>query len=135
MGFARCERCGKIFAFLSIRLCPECREHEENCLRRAKEMLMKQPQLSIIELAKALDEPLETLERFLRERRLTLKKRDGLSLFCELCGKPIEEGKRCPQCEVRMQKIAQKIAEERKKTSKDKMHSLATIKKREEDYS
>jgi hypothetical protein len=124
-----------MFAFLSIRLCPECREHEENCLRRAREILMKQPQLSIIELAEALDEPLEIVEKFLRERRLALKKRDGLNLSCELCGKPIEEGKRCQQCEIRMQKIAQKIAEERKKSSKDKMHSLATIRKREESDS
>ena len=130
MAMANCERCGKLFVFLSIRLCPECREHEEKCLRRAREILMREPNLSIIELAERLGEPLELVEKFLREKRLTLKRRDGVNLACEICGKPISEGRRCASCDLRMRRIADEIAAEGKRESREKMHSLSTIRKR-----
>ncbi len=132
MGMANCERCGKLFVFLSIKLCPECREYEDRCLRRAREILMREPNLSIIELAERLGEPLELVEKLLREKRLTLKRKDGVSLSCEICGKPISEGRRCASCDLRMRRIAEEIAAEGRRESREKMHSLATIRKREE---
>jgi len=128
MGMANCERCGKLFVFLSIKLCPECRELEDRLLRKAREILMKEPHLTVLELAGRLEEPVETIEKFLRERRLTLKKKDGVNLTCEICGKPISEGRRCQPCELRMGRIAREIAEEKRKESRNRMHSLSTIK-------
>jgi len=137
LAMANCERCGKLFVFLSIKLCPECREHEDRCLRRAREILMREPNLSLLELAERLDEPLELVEKLLRERRLTLKRKDGANLTCEICGKAISEGRRCASCDLRMRRIAEEIAADGKRElrermeSRERMHSLTTIRKRE----
>lgn len=131
MRMANCERCGKVFPMLSVPLCPECREYEDQCLRRAKEILLKEPNLGIIELAERLGEPLELLEKFLRQRLLVLRKKEGMNLSCEICGKRIVEGRRCPACEVRLRKMVESSLASGYRDDRNRMHSLKTIKARQ----
>lgn len=130
MRLGNCERCGKLFQRMSSPLCPECREHEDGVLRKAKDLLYREPNLGIMELAERLGEPLEQVEKLMRDGRLVLKRSSGVELRCELCGKPVAEGKRCPACALRIRRIADQIAME-KKASRHRMHSLGTIKMRE----
>lgn len=129
MRLGNCKRCGKLFQKMSSPLCLECREHEDDVLRRAKDLLYREPNLGIIELAEKLGEPLEQVEKFMRDGRLMLKRGSSVELRCELCGKPVAEGKRCPACALRIRRIADQIAME-KKASRQHMHSLDTIKMR-----
>ncbi len=130
MRMTNCTSCGKLFPMLSSPTCPECREHEDKVLRRAKEILIREPSLGIIELAERLGEPIELLEKFLRERRLVLRKSEGANLTCELCGRTIPAGRRCDACELKVRKMAEKVASN-VRDSRHRMHSLHSIKSRE----
>lgn len=126
-----CEKCGKLFSSLSSRLCEECREWEERLLRKAKEELYRHPGLGMMELVRRLEIPVETLEKFIREGRLTLSSKDCLSLTCEMCGKEISGGKRCVACEAKVRKMARELYSEPR--SREGMYSLRTIKARKEN--
>lgn len=132
MRMANCERCGKLFVAVGGNVCPECREYEDKCLRRAREILLKEPGLGVLELVERLGEPLELVEKFIREGRLRFAKNDDIQLNCEICGRRITEGKRCPSCELRMRKMAREAFRAGGSDSKNRMHSLETIKMREE---
>lgn len=125
-----CERCGKVFSSLSSRLCEECREEEEKMLKKAKEELYRHPGLGMMELVQRLDIPVETLEKFVREGRLVLQSRERLALTCEMCGKEISAGKRCPACEAKVRKMARELYRETR--TKEGMFSLRTIRARKE---
>jgi hypothetical protein len=126
-----CEKCGKLFSSLSSRLCEECREEEEAMLKRAKEELYRHPGLGMMELVQRLDIPVETLEKFVREGRLVLRSKERVTLTCEMCGKEISAGKRCPACEAKVRKMARELYRESR--TREGMYSLRTIKARRED--
>lgn len=125
-----CEKCGKIFSSLSSRLCDECREEEDKILKRAKEELYRNPGLGMMELVQRLDIPVETLEKFVREGRLVLRSKERVALACEICGREISAGKRCPACEAKVRKMARELYREAK--IGEGMYSLRTIKARRE---
>jgi|YelNatPaOPRAMG01_1025707.scaffolds.fasta_scaffold08386_3 uncharacterized OB-fold protein len=125
-----CEKCGKVFSSLSSRLCEECREEEEKMLKRAKEELYRNPGLGMMELVQRLDIPVETLEKFVREGRLVLRSKERVALACEMCGREISAGKRCPACEAKVRKMARELYREAK--TREGMYSLRTIKARRE---
>jgi len=130
MRMVNCEKCGKVFSSLSSRLCEECREEEEKMLKRAKEELYRNPGLGMMELVQRLDIPVETLEKFVREGRLVLRSKERVALACEMCGREISAGKRCPACEAKVRKMARELYREAK--TREGMYSLRTIKARRE---
>lgn len=100
-------------------------------LKRAKEELYRHPGLGMMELVQRLDIPVETLEKFVREGRLVLRSKERVTLTCEMCGKEISAGKRCPACEAKVRKMARELYRESR--TREGMYSLRTIKARRED--
>jgi len=127
-----CERCGKLFMSLSSKSCPECREVEDNWLRKAKEVLYRQPQLDMMGLANEAEIPIDAIEEFVRQGRLMFRKAAVANLTCELCGKPLNIGKRCDACNNRIiSMVRQSIG--RKEEERVGMHSLRINKARKEE--
>lgn len=99
MDIRNCERCGKAYvknAPLQV-LCPRCIALEDEEFEKVKEYLRKHPGTSVDDLAKELDIPAETIVRFMESGRLEVKGGSGLS--CRSCGKPIEKGTMCADCQ------------------------------------
>ncbi len=127
-----CDRCGKMFLSLASRTCPECREEDEACLRRAKEILYRRPDLDIMGLANEADIQIELIEDFIRQGRLVFRKAVKIDINCEMCGKPISKGKRCDSCNQRIVSMVRQSMKQ-KQAERIGMHSVRISKARKDD--
>lgn len=105
MGDLRnCRRCGKLFVYTGSPLCNQCREQDDEVFVRIKEYIEENPRCTTIEVAEALDIPIEKILQFLREGKLELSKENvNMLLGCESCGKPIATGQYCNECAASME--------------------------------
>lgn len=92
-----CPECGKLFAFLSRNLCPECAALEDEYVKRIQEYLDGPGGATIKEISDATEVPEEKIISLLREGRLIVRGKACL-LECERCGKPIDSGRYCASC-------------------------------------
>ena len=100
MGDLRnCRRCDKLFVYTGIPLCRQCIDEDEEIFERVKEYIESHPKCTTIEVAEALDVPMEKILQFLREGKLELSKENtNILLGCERCGRPIPTGRYCSEC-------------------------------------
>lgn len=96
-----CKRCGRIFNYLGgPMICPVCKDQDEVDYRRVKEYLYDKPGAPMSEVSTVLDVSIEKIKRFLKEGRLEIKGDDAnFILECESCGKSINTGRLCKECE------------------------------------
>lgn len=67
MGDLRnCRRCGKLFVYTGIPLCRQCIDEDEEIFEKVKEYIESHPKCTTIEVAEALDVPMEKILQFLR---------------------------------------------------------------------
>ncbi|AFV10802.1 flagellar protein YvyF [Thermacetogenium phaeum DSM 12270] len=97
MELRNCPECGKLFAFLSRNLCPECAALEDEYVKRIQEYLDGPGGATIKEISDATEVPEEKIISLLREGRLIVRGKACL-LECERCGKPIDSGRYCASC-------------------------------------
>jgi flagellar operon protein (TIGR03826 family) len=100
MGDLRnCRRCGKLFVYTGIPLCRQCIDEDEEIFERVKEYIESHPKCTTMEVAEALDIPMEKILQFLREGKLELSRENtNMLLGCERCGRPIPTGRYCSEC-------------------------------------
>lgn len=99
-----CRRCGKIFTYAGgMPICSECIKKDEEDFNKIREYLYENPKATIIQIAEALEIPLEKIMRYLREGRLETANATGLKLECERCGKSINVGRFCSDCTEKLQ--------------------------------
>ena len=110
MGLAACADCGRIYARQYGNLCPECVKRSEVEFELVKEYLGDHEDANAKEVAEALDIPVNRIARLLREGRLIA--RGGPGLACEGCGKPIADGRLCPECQTRLRSSMSRLAGE-----------------------
>lgn len=105
MGDLRnCRRCGKLFVYTGSPLCRQCIEKDEEIFIRVKEYIERNPKCTTMEVAEALDVPVEKILQFLREGKLELSKENtNMLLDCERCGRPIYTGRYCKECAETME--------------------------------
>ncbi|HHW49621.1 MAG TPA: MerR family transcriptional regulator [Clostridiaceae bacterium] len=141
-----CRKCGKIFSYIGgVPICPSCRQQEEEIFKKIKDYLYENPGASVTEVSRELDVSIELIKRFLREGRLEIVGEEGKNLLleCENCGRAINSGRYCKDCERELlkgfqtaaNKISQKISDNQTGSSATKMRYLHKLdyKRREEE--
>lgn len=96
MGLANCKECGKLFMQNPAGLCPECFRIEEANEERVAKYLRSNPHASITQVNEATGVPEKVILKMIKKGRITGDIR--IEYPCESCGKPIAEGRVCPEC-------------------------------------
>jgi len=96
MPLANCKECGKLFVKISSDICPECQKKEEEDFNRVREYLKTHPNANLQEIIDATGVSEAKVSKFIRAGRLSIKP------TCESCGKPIDSGRFCPECRLKL---------------------------------
>ncbi len=134
MGDLRnCRRCGKLFVYSGSPLCVKCTEQDEEIFVKVKEYIEKHPKCTTMEVADALDVPMEKILQFLREGKLELSgENTNMILGCERCGKSINTGRYCKDCAASMENEFKKgfySVEAQRSRDRDRMYTAHRRKK------
>ena len=93
-----CSSCGKVFiAINNSRVCPDCREKEEQWEKEIIEYVREHPKSQIPEIVEATGVQEPIIRRMIREGRF-LSSNVELFYPCEKCGSPIQKGQYCDKC-------------------------------------
>ncbi|MCL2497643.1 MAG: hypothetical protein FWF06_03400 [Symbiobacteriaceae bacterium] len=109
MELSSCERCDKAFirtAPLQV-LCQNCIQLEEEEFIKVKDFLFSHPVANIQTIAEALEIPQKTILRFMQSGRLEI--RGATSQVCHNCGKKIDKGSMCPECQALLAREIQQL--------------------------
>lgn len=128
MELKNCPECGKIFAYVTVNLCPACLKVEEEEFQRVKAYLYKHPHTGVYDLAEATEVEEHKIIRWLKMGRLEGKRFTGIDYPCESCGRNIRTGRFCPKCTNELTKDFTQATqppktEQRKKDSNPRFHT------------
>ena len=99
MNVRNCRKCGRLYNYVSgQRICPVCREREEEDFQKVKEFVRKNPGVTVNRVAEECEVDISQIRQWLREERLELTSESGMILSCETCGTPIASGRFCDKC-------------------------------------
>lgn len=107
-GLRNCKRCGKIFVYAGVPVCPECLEKEEAQYSKVKRYLDANPGAGVDETSEQTGVPPEMVIEFLRQGLLVHATGPGGQLTCAICHRPIIRGRLCPKCEASLAAAAGK---------------------------
>lgn len=94
-----CPRCGRVFVYTNVMLCPQCLKEDEQDYNKVRDYLYEHPKATIDKVSRETEVPAKKIIRFLREGRLILSKENvNIFLTCERCDKPIRSGRYCKEC-------------------------------------
>jgi len=93
---ANCKECGRLFMKVSMDICPDCQREIEEDFEKVRNYLKEHPNAKIMEIIDATGIMESRVNRFIRAGRLTIKP------VCESCGKPIEMGRLCIECRMKL---------------------------------
>jgi flagellar operon protein (TIGR03826 family) len=96
MPLANCKECGRLFIKVTSDICPDCQRKEEEEFDRVKEYLKNHPNANLSEIMEATGVSENRISKFIRMGRLSIKP------TCEVCGKPIDSGRFCPECRLKL---------------------------------
>ncbi len=141
MELKNCKKCGKLFSpKTNEKVCPVCREEEEEKFKKVKEYLWDHPKASVEEVHEATGVEEELIIKFVKEDRLIAEGIDvDMLLECERCGTQIKSGRFCQSCKQELvsglsgddDKKQDKKQEKKKKDQK--MYTKDRINKRKKD--
>lgn len=97
MELRNCIRCGKVFMYVSKRVCPECQREVDELFEKVRKYVKANPGAAVMEIAAALDVDEQLISDFVREGRFDVVS-EAISVACERCGKPIRRGRLCEAC-------------------------------------
>lgn len=107
MALTNCPRCGKLFNKFAISICSDCLAEEERRLRKTQEYLRKNPNATIVQLTKDMDEQFDiqldrpTLEKWANDGRISIVFEQDVenTYHCSLCGRETKAGETiCKTC-------------------------------------
>ncbi|MDK2883205.1 MAG: hypothetical protein PWP58_1541 [Bacillota bacterium] len=98
MEVRNCPRCGKVFVYTGFNLCPACRREEEELFDRVEAFLRSHPGANLEEVAEGTGIAKEIILDFIRSGRLVTTLKSEGALRCEICGRPIDQGRICKEC-------------------------------------
>lgn len=112
MPLMNCQECGRVYLGTIGKLCPECREQSEHLFDVVKNYIMDHSNASVQDISSATGVPQDKVLSFLREGRLVAS---GTATYpCAGCGTPIDTGRFCAPCRVRMSQSLQDAARQMK---------------------
>ncbi|MCX7796160.1 MAG: MerR family transcriptional regulator [bacterium] len=103
MPLANCKECGKLFLKVASDICPECQRKEEEDFNKVKEYLKEHPNANLSEIMEATGVGENKISKFIRAGRLSIKP------TCESCGRPIDSGRLCPECRIKLLKEVRNV--------------------------
>lgn len=105
MEVQTCSKCGRLFNWVEIgpRLCPFCKEKEEDTFKEVKEYLWDHRGATMIEVIENCGATEKQIKQWIREQRIEFSKESGVTVDCERCGRPIFSGKMCSECRKQME--------------------------------
>ncbi|PUU86609.1 MAG: flagellar protein, partial [Halanaerobium sp.] len=93
MNLINCQECGKVFASAGSKVCPDCRQSEEEKFELVKEYLWDHPNSTVPTVSEATGVKETMIIKFIKEDRLQSEGLDiEYSLKCKTCGREIESG-------------------------------------------
>jgi len=126
MNLRNCPECGKVFVYMNVNMCPDCKKEEDKEFIRVKEFLYKNPKIGIYELSEATEVDEGKIIRWVREGRIEGKSFPGIVVPCDRCGKAIPEGRYCQTCSNELARgfssVSQKTEEPSVRT-KERFHT------------
>lgn len=103
MELINCKECGKVFSSAGQRVCPDCRQSEEEKFELVKNYLWDNPNSTVKKVAEETGVDEDIIIKFMREDRLAA---EGLlvdyTLKCKRCGAEIKTGLFCNSCRSKM---------------------------------
>lgn len=127
MDIRNCRRCGKVYRYDGYRICPKCRQEEEEEFRKVREYIYDNPNSDIQTISEETGVPVKKILNFLKEGRLEVRDENtNLLLACERCGKPIKSGRFCDRCIVEMKRELKSAASKNKDVVVDKQGTMYT---------
>ncbi|MGE5553704.1 MAG: MerR family transcriptional regulator [Betaproteobacteria bacterium] len=103
MELRNCIRCGKVFMYVSKRVCPACQKEMDEIFEKVRVFVKAHPGATVAEISAALEIDEQLINEFVREGRFDVVT-EALTVYCERCGKPIHRGRLCEQCAVMLDK-------------------------------
>ncbi len=97
MELRNCIRCGKVFMYVSKRVCPACQKEMDELFEKARLYVKSHPGATVMEIAEAVGIDEQLVNEFVREGRFDVVT-EAITASCERCGKPIHRGRLCEQC-------------------------------------
>ncbi len=129
MTWANCSRCGKAYTQMTVgmNICQICAKEEDDNFTLVFRYLSTRPAATAQEIAQETGVDIKEIYKYVRENRLRLVKNDA-GFFCEGCGVPISQGKRCEKCfrklTIEFRNDITKTMENRKNSSEN--HSFSS---------
>lgn len=99
MELRNCIRCGKVFMFVSKRVCPACQREMDELFEKVRLYVKKNPGATVVEIAEHFGVDEQLVSEFVREGRFDFVT-EALTVTCERCGKAIRRGRLCENCAV-----------------------------------
>lgn len=97
MQLRNCPNCGKVYVQGGLDLCPDCLRDEEREFEQVREYLREHPRAPLRDVVAATGVEERKVLKFIRSGRLIC-----IGVYpireCEMCGKPIDDGRLCPSC-------------------------------------
>jgi flagellar operon protein (TIGR03826 family) len=95
-----CRRCGRIYNYIGgPPICIDCRNADEEIFKKVKEYLYDNPKATLSQVSMECNVSVEKIKMFLKEGRLEITDGANIVLECERCGKPINTGRYCNDCQ------------------------------------
>lgn len=99
-----CKLCKRLFNYISgDRLCPNCQKEMEDKFADVKEYIYTHHNATIQEVSKELEVPVQQIQKWIRDERLSLSEESPFSIQCESCGAAIKTGRFCNNCKKRLE--------------------------------
>lgn len=103
MDLRNCIVCGKVFMYVSKRVCPACQKEMDELFEKVRPYVKAHPGSTVTEIAEALGIEESILNEFVREGRFD-RVEGAITFTCEGCGKPTHRGRFCDQCAANLDK-------------------------------
>lgn len=100
MGLANCKECGKLYLQNPAGVCPECYQIEAENEEKVADYLKENRNASISAVHEATGVPERIILKMIKKGRITGDFQ--VEYPCEKCGKPILDGRMCPECSRRV---------------------------------
>ena len=105
--FRQCKWCGQIYQYTGSAFCGNCVRELDKDFTLIKELLYKQPGLTIPEVVEQTGVEEKIVFYLLKEGRLEMTAATTV-LRCESCGQPIRTGRLCAKCKEQLSTVLEK---------------------------
>ena len=129
MDSINCPRCGRVFKKMRSPVCPACEKKDEEQFQLIREYLDENPRATITECSEGTGISTKRILAYIREGRLMVPENMQGLLQCKRCGKDVDMGTYCKDCQKKMEQdlsnaYADKAAEQKEEEPLKKQRGI-----------